>query len=43
MVCLPAGTHWLRQRVPRLPRYHQVSPQPCMGDDLYAPYDQRGQ
>jgi hypothetical protein len=28
---------------PRLPRYHQLSPQVCMGDDLYAPFDQRGQ
>ena len=28
---------------PRLPRYHQLSPQPCMGDDLYAPLGQRGQ
>lgn len=28
---------------PRLPRYHQLSPQPCMGDDLYAPFDGREQ
>ena len=27
---------------PRLPRYHQLSRQVCMGEDLYAPFDQRG-
>lgn len=29
------------QGYPRLPYYHQLSPQACMGDDLYAPFDQR--
>ena len=28
---------------PRLPRYHQLSAMPVMGDDLYALSDQRGQ
>jgi hypothetical protein len=27
---------------PRLPRYHQLSAMPVMGDDLYLPFD-RGQ
>ena len=38
---LPSSTEG--QGYPRLPYYHQLSPQVCMGDDLYAPFDQRGQ
>lgn len=28
---------------PRLPRYHQLSALPVQSDDLFAPFDQRGQ
>ena len=36
---LPSSTEG--QGYPRLPYYHQLSPQVTMGDDLYAPFDPR--